>query len=489
MKKNEKPEYDLPTKPVRVMRMHVENYKRIELADLRPSSRITKLLGMNNNGKTSLAESPFAAIGGKRARSGVILRQGSDEGRIELDLGNDDIARMLEVELIFDAEGNERLEVRNADGVPQKSPQGLLDALIGPQRSQFDPLALLKLPRRELVEKVRIAMGLDFTKLDALWQETYDNRTLVGRELKSLEARLAALPRPSQDEPEPIDTTSLLKKQEELLEQQRTREALASTAREAKTKRDGLANEHRQCQQSHQRAQKALEEANASVERAKKALEEAQKAVTRETEALSRLTTQMGDIELRGKAAAKESEAALERAEQAPDPEMDLTMIRSQLEDAEKNTEAALKAKERERVSGELKGKEDEHRALDKQIAKIEAEKVRLIQEAAEKFAIKGIGFTGDEVTLDGLPLSQASQSQQVRFAVGLGVADKPLFRTMCVKEGSFLDNVSMRLFEDVLEEFDAYSFVEVVDPDGRGADGRGPCVVIKLGRIAEVSS
>jgi DNA repair exonuclease SbcCD ATPase subunit len=454
-------------KPIRVLGLHVENYKRIELADLVPNKRVTVIRGDNGQGKSSLGDAFVSAIGGKRVRPTEMLRRGAEEGRSIVDLGNDDEASRLRVELVFTADGHETFEVTNADGMPQRAPQELLNALIGPQRSQFDPIGFLALPAKEKAEHVRLAVGLDFTEIEKERQKLYDDRTMVGREVNSAKARLAALPRPSDSEVEPIDTMSLLVKQEEFLKLQREREQLAGEQREAKAKLNGVVAEFRAAEAAIERVNTELEAAKATVER-----------LERELDAVK---VHHRAIQLRGEKLKEEHRIATIKAEQAPDPDLELTMIRTKLEEAEKNTEAALKKKERERVAAELKAKEEEHSALERKLAEIDIKKLRMI--AAAKFPLEGLGFSkGGDLTFKDLPFDQASQAEQLRSAVALGLSSKPRLRTTWIKQGSFLDQNSLSLLADALEEFDGQALVEVV-----GKEGKGPCIVIDAGRIVEV--
>lgn len=464
-------------KSLRVMRVLVENYKRIELAELRPTGRLTKLIGGNGHGKTSFGEAPLKAIAGKRGRTGVNLRQGAEEGRIEVDLGTGEKEVELSVELILKPNGEEYLEVRNADGVPMKGPQGLLDALIGPQRSQFDPLAFLRLSPKEQAEKVRIALGLDFTDIDKEHAEKFAERTVLNREVERSKARLTALPRQAEDAPDTVDLQALLTEQDRLQSVQRANDLLASDVREATTKREGAVREYKTTAN-----QLVSNEAD---------LEAAAATVTRLTQQIANGKARLVALEEQGKKLAEDLKQAEQKASEAEDVTLALADARAKLEEAntanEANALAAAKKKEREEVAATLKKTEAEAGALTKRLGELDGQKVSMIRGAAERFPVKGMNFNAHGLTMNELPFEQASQAEQVRVAVALGIADKPRFRTMHIKEGSYLDNKSMALLEGILEEFDAYAFVEAVDPDGKGADGRGPCVVIALGRIAEV--
>lgn len=463
--KNGKNEEEQP--PYILLGLRVEDIKRAELVDLTPDRYLTVLRGDNGAGKSSVGDAFVYAVGGKRVRPAEMLRRGAEEGRIHLDIGTDHMSKELNVDLVVREDGKEFFEVSNADEVPQKSPQTLMDQLIGPARTQFDPLSWLAKSKAEKAEHVRQCVGLDFKAIDEEMEAAKGERLLVGREVKSLQARFDAIPRPPADAPKPIDTMALLKEQEELLQQEREREQLASVAREQKTKLDAVSNEFRTCESTIAQMQARIVEAEAALVKMRQELTNA--------EALKE------SIRQRGEKQKEATRVARINAEQAPDPSMRLTMIRSELEEAEKHTEAALKLKERERVGVELKGKEEEHKALEKKLHQLEAKKLKMISEA--KFPLEGMGFTpSGTFTFKGFDFEEASQAEQIRVAVALGLAAKPRLRTMWIKQGSVLDENSLGLLYETLVEFKAQAIVEIPRKEGRG-----PCVVIEAGRVAEV--
>ncbi|MCL5460434.1 hypothetical protein M3M33_17480, partial [Loigolactobacillus coryniformis] len=68
------------------------------------------------------------------------------------------------IERIF-TPGGTRLVVRNADNVPQATPQALLDRIIS--KITFDPLSFVRMKPVEQMELLRKLVNLDFTKLNA----------------------------------------------------------------------------------------------------------------------------------------------------------------------------------------------------------------------------------------------------------------------------------------------------------------------------------
>ena len=68
-----------------------------------------------------------------------------------------------------------------------------------------------------------------------------------------------------------------------------------------------------------------------------------------------------------------------------------------------------------------------------------------------------------------GIPLSQCSQSQKLKVGMGLAMALSPTVRVVLIREGSLLDDDSMRLVDTMAREHGTQVWVERVAPDTGG--------------------
>ena len=106
--------------------------------------------------------------------------------------------------------------------------------------------------------------------------------------------------------------------------------------------------------------------------------------------------------------------------------------------------------------------------------ARLEAEITAIDQAKAETLAdanlpVKGLAFTENSVTFDGLPLEQASQAQQLRISVAIASALNPKLRAMLVRDGSLLDAESLALLKAEATTADLQLWLEQVGKDGEG--------------------
>jgi hypothetical protein len=81
---------------------------------------------------------------------------------------------------------------------------------------------------------------------------------------------------------------------------------------------------------------------------------------------------------------------------------------------------------------------------------------------------VPGLGFEEDAVTYNGLPFAQASDAEQIKVSIAMGMAGNPKLRVMRIKDGSLLDDDSMKVVEEMAVTNDFQVFVEVVDTSGK---------------------
>jgi hypothetical protein len=87
---------------------------------------------------------------------------------------------------------------------------------------------------------------------------------------------------------------------------------------------------------------------------------------------------------------------------------------------------------------------------------------------ASAKYPVPGLGFHDEEVTYNGLPFKQASNAEQIKVSIAMGMAGNPKIRVMRIKDGSLLDDDSLAVVENMAVEHDFQVFMEIVDVSGK---------------------
>ena len=372
---------------------------RLELA---PVGGMTVLGGRNGQGKSSVLGVIEAALGGGGRLPARPVREGADKGSVAVTLSDG-----LVVERTFTAAGGTQLKV-SKDGMQASSPQGRLDALLGPL--SFDPLEFDRLKDGDKAERVRQLAGLDLSDLDAERRRAYDGRTDVGRIVRQKEGELAGLPPADPDAPEAAPDLA----------------ALTGAFMDA--------------QAAHGRWAGMQERAEALGRKAAALAQELVDAQRELTDA---------------KAAARQT------------PEPDVGHAQRALQDADALARRFQAAVRRKAVEAALLQARHDQAGLTGRIRDVDAERDARIKAAA--LPVDGLGFDPETglLVLDGLPYAQASQARRLRASLAIAEAMHPALRILLMREGSNLDDAGLHLVAQWARDKDMHVLIERVQVDG----------------------
>jgi hypothetical protein len=401
--------------PLSIVELRASNVKRLRAVTIRPDQHgnLVVLGGRNGQGKTSVLDAITMALGGKDACCPEPLRRGADHGEVVVDLGE------LVVRRTFTAGGGGTLVVSNKEGARFQSPQTMLDALVG--KLTFDPLAFSRETGKRKAEILRDLLGLDFAGLDQQRAAIYADRMAVNRRASTMRTRAEGLPHYPDAPAEAPSVAGLVQDLERIRtsnrEVEQTRAALLQARQGLELARDVVAKLQEQLTEAEWRAAEATEKVVA-LEARVETMPEADPAPV------------LGAIS-NAEACAKQVEANWKRAEAF--------------------AEAALATSESERLT----------EAIDA----IDEQKTAAI--AAADIPVPGLGFDADgNVTLDRLPLEQASSAEQLRVSVAIGARMNPRLRVLLIRDASLLDHQSLRLLAETAHQAGMQCWLERVESD-----------------------
>lgn len=410
-----------------IVRLAAENIKRLRAVTIAPDGNLVVLSGRNGQGKTSVLDAITYALAGKHSVCAEPIRRGEEAAEIVCDLGD------LVVRRRFIAGGGTTLEVTSRDGLRYPSPQTVLDKLVG--ELTFDPLAFSRRAPAEQQEILRALIGLDFTADDKQHDLLYGERTLVNREHKAAEARLRAMPTAFADTP-----SVLVQAGDVAGDMQKANVVNSENDRE----RDALA-----------RAVRAIDERARRVEELRAELAKAETSHSSACEAHEALRVKV---------------AAMVDVDTAP--------ILQRMRDVDAINQRVRSNQARIEVDREVEAKRLRSEDLTNQIDAIKARKAEAIGAAA--MPVPGLGLSDGGVTLNGLPLDQASAAEQLRVSVAIGLAMNPRLRVLLLRDASLLDQDSLRLVAEMAQAAGAQVWCEMV------TDGSGVGIVIEDGMVKE---
>jgi len=412
----------------RIIQLTAENIKKLKAVSLAIRDGLTVIAGRNGQGKTSLLDAIMFLFLGKRHPDPKILREGEAKGFVELE--TDDLIMKRTVT----AGGGGSLKIAPKEGKGTfNGPQGFLDEIT--KRICFDPLAFMRQPPKQQAIQLRELVGLDFTEMDADIASVYDERTEINRSGKALSAEIEGM----EYDAEATKYRDAVPVREELKSMDSKRAGAAESRRTLDRAIDKL--------ESGKVRRKDCEYIVGDLE---KRLVEAKKRFEEEVQETNELEKQIEQ--------AKINVAEIEKA--VPDQ----TELLEKLDAIQLHNANVTQTTRRTDMAGRRDELRRESQTLTSKIEKLERSKAEALKEA--NFPIDGLAFTGEGVTYNGMPLSQASGAEQIRVAVAVSAAMNPALPVMIIKDGSLLDSDSMQLLAELAQERDLQIIVERIEQD-----------------------
>jgi DNA repair exonuclease SbcCD ATPase subunit len=383
----------------KIISLRAENIKKLKAIRIEPTGGpIVTIAGKNGQGKSSVLDSIEYAMAGKSALCVCPVRNGEKEAIVVCEVDDLVVTRTIRTD------GNNKLVVNVKKGGPCRSPQKVLDGLVG--KLSFDPQEFTQMePAKQLIALKELA-GLDFTKQDDQRARLYGDRTEVNREIKRLQAQVGDEDyRDTPDEPVSVEklAADLNKINHRNSEQERT-------------------------ERDHAAAMSTVEVLTGQLEQARQDLKEL--AAKLETHVV---------------------------ADPAP-------LIRQMKEAHETNTRVVHKQEARKKQA-ELGTQQITAKNLTAEIDMFDEMKRKKIERAS--FPVEGLGLDDTTVTYRGIPLDQVSTSERIRISVAIGLAMNPKLRVLLVRNGNDLDADNLEMVRKMAEEADAQVWIERIEGAG----------------------
>lgn len=426
-------------KTFKIVELKAENFKKLTAVAIRPDKATVLVTGKNGAGKSCVLDCIMAALCGKKACPDKPIRNGAENARIEVDMGEFTVVRT------FTASGGGTLNITSKEGFKANSPQKLLDTIVGD--IAFDPTDFIRMgataagkrQQREILMKMA---GLDFSDIDTAIEDLKAKRSVAAKEKE----RLTALATPlTEGLPEAeISLTDLM------------------GALENANRHNALAAEHK----------RAVESITADLTRSE------EHVATMDTQ-LERLRQQVIELEqLREKELTRQKTMTAEQLKRVSNPPLpvDTEQIRRDMASAEETNRAIRANAEKKRANAAAANAAAEVKAIGQKIVQLEQQKQdRLVQAV---FPVPGLSVDGDGVLYDGLPLSQINDAKKLEIAVAVSMKLNPKLRVLRM-DGNGLDSASLAVIEKMVADSDYQAWIEKVDETGKVG------IVIEDGQIA----
>lgn len=425
----------------KIVSLEASNIKVLKAVHITPDKNVVTLSGPNGAGKSSVLDAIAFALGGKDAICDQPIRRGASKAEIICKLNG------LTVTRNFTPTGT-TLKVTNDEGTPQKTPQAILDALVG--NLSFDPLSFARMLPAQQLATLRQLVGLDFTAQDAERARLYNERTIINREHDNARTLLASMPHhPGVPESE----VSVAELNQQLAQANAVNSANAQ-------RRSALTS----AQADVDTAKQAVTRQNAEVERLRTLLEQATTEVNRLQSFVEQKVQTL-----------KEMQAEIARLQ-----DVDTAALSNQIIDADLLNRKIRSNATRKQHESVVTAKKKESDTLTAKMEAIDKAKQDALTRA--QFPLPGLTFDDGAVLFNGIPFTQLSDGEKLRVSVAVGMALNPQLRVIFIRDGSLLDADGLRTVAELAEKNDYQVWLE----DARSTDPTA--LVIEAGEIKEVA-
>lgn len=416
---------------MKILKLIINNVMRIRAVEITPDGNTVMITGKNGAGKSATLQSIAMALCGKDAIPVEPIRRGAKTGSIVLELGGELKVRVTRT---F-TQGGTKLEVTEA-GNPVGSPQTFINRFLG--AISLDPGKFLALDPREQRRTLLELLKIDFSDIDAGIAKIKDERAMLNRDKKAVEVNLAAM-HFTDDLPEAeisvADLTTELKRRQEHNENVQKRadrvKRMTSFVAEKKNKAEAM------------RAQ------------------------------ISKLMAELQNLD----AGIADDEATLTEETQKIGALEDTDEIIQQISASESTNQKIRVNQKYNDLGGKIRAIGDLYYRLGQNINELEASKQKLLADA--KMPVEGLTAGDEGLLYKGIPLEQASESEQLRVALAIAMALNPTLRVIRSSANAF-DSDSLKIISEMAEANDYQVWLERVDESGKVG------IVIEDGMVKE---
>ena len=390
---------------VKIIKLQAENFKRLKAVEVTPDGFVQIVGGNNSQGKSSLLDAIFLALGGGKAAKTVAtpIRHGEDHASVAIDFGDFTVLKEWKND-------KTTLKIESKDGAKYSNAQTFLDQKLG--AIAFDPLIFTRMDTKEqkaeLLKLVKLDINLEANAIAR--QKAYESRTDTNRQVKDLKAQLEGLGK-LEDAPAEIVTSQ---------------EILLEIEKQYQIKDKWNSNRER------------LENAD---------------------EKILLLQQQL-------KAAEAERAILLDNPVEVPDLQL-ITSLQGRLSEVESINDKVRKNTQIRELTEKIAYGESVSANWDAEIATLDKAKTDALAQAS--FPVAGLSFDESGVLFNGLPLSDASDSEKIRVAIGIAMALNSEIRIIRIADGSLLDSNTLALISEMAKDKDYQLWIETVGDNGVG--------------------
>lgn len=436
-----------------ILELRAENYQKLRIVTIRPDGRpVVMLTGKNGQGKSSALDSIWFALKGTEAfkrgtkdRKGIltgtkdrknIIRNGAETAKVTLTLRNGASQDVVVTRTLGTAGNQPALTV---EGRGDMKPQQFLDSLLS--ALTFDPLEFIRMEPEDQVEELKKLshITLDFAKLDEENQRDYDERTGIGRDIKTLEGQLAGMRVLAGLPKEKLDETTIFEKLNRAGE-------INEKAQKLSSEKQRLGAVAAQLGVDKTRKQGEIDLIEAEIQKLQASLKLRQ----------GELKTLVGEHDKAEKAFRAAPEGSF----------VDTIALTTELRSAQETNKAIEERRRWDDIKAQIEKKEQAYERLTNAMGVRDEKKTDAIRTA--KIPVPGVTFDSQFVRFNGIALGNLGEGEQLRIATLIGMAGNPKLRVICIRHGEALDEDGLKAIAALAEEHKFQVWMARVDSSGK---------------------
>lgn len=395
---------------MKIINLGIENIKKIKAIDISPDKNTIMITGGNEQGKSTVLDSIFMALTGQISEDPI--SHGKEKGIITVDMGEYVVKRIL-------TKKSNRLELRDKDGSTPKAPQKILNGLFG--NISFDPLEFGKLNAKEQKDTLLRLIGVDLDMYEKEEKEIYEERTVINREIKTLEGKLKNYTddytEVADEEIKIVDLIAEIKVEKD--KEERSDEII------------GIVTSREMTNDNH-----------------KEQIEIYEKQISACRIDIEKNTKEIIEVE-------KEKDAI----------EFNYTELEIQLSKIDETNSVIRDKQTKDLLTAELIEKTKESNDKTDMILKTQSTKKHLLDNA--DMPINGLSVTDEGVVFDGSAFSELSTAQSLKVSLAIAMKMNPKLKVILVKSGNDLDPSNLKIIQEMVDAEDYQLWIEKVDTSG----------------------
>lgn len=394
---------------MKIISLKSNNIKRIRAVEMvmDPNKNLVLVTGKNGQGKTSILDSIWYALGGKKNIPGQPIRKGEEKGEIEVNLDGFKIIRTFTAKDSY-------LKILTKEGSVYTDPQNFLNYVVG--QLSFDPLEFSRMDSGKQIEGLIKITGLDFSEAEALKKKIIEDRLLVGREEK-------ILPVYSSEELDAAAKT--IHTSSELSISELSQKLTAETEKH---------NYYLQSQTYIENAKIATKNIEGEIDAFKLKIENMKKEISNH--------------------------------EKVEDTKENLELIQNNITMADETNQKIRKARQILDDHTKTINKRNEYVNLTNKIKAVDEEKATKLSEA--KMPIEGLSWDDAGVLFNNIPFNQLSSAEQLKISMAIAMAANPKLKVILIRDGSLLDPDNLKVIEEMAKDKDWQVWIEKVNDDSK---------------------